>query len=227
MSVRIKICCIASVEEARLAIRYGASLLGLVSEMPSGPGVIDEAEIAAIAATLPPGVTATLLTRRTDAAGIIEQQRRCGVGAIQLVSPTTPQVRRAVRAGAPGVQILQVVHVTGPESLREVAEAAAESHGILLDSGRPAEGILGGTGQTHDWAVSRQIVRASPVPVFLAGGLSGDNVRAAIRSVRPYGVDVCSGLRTDGRLDPAKLAAFASGVDYASRSGSTCVSWPG
>lgn len=227
MSVRIKICCISSVEEARLAIRYGASLLGLVSEMPSGPGVIDEAEIAHIAATLPPGVTAALLTSRTDAAGILDQQRRCGVGAIQLVSQTTPAVRQAIRDGAPGVQLLQVVHVTGPESLAQVREAAAGSHAILLDSGRPAQGILGGTGQTHDWSISRQIVRAAGVPVFLAGGLSGDNVRAAIRAVRPYGVDVCSGLRTDGKLDPGKLAMFASGVDHAARSGSSCVAWPG
>jgi phosphoribosylanthranilate isomerase len=227
VTIRIKICCISSVQEARLAIRYGASLLGLVSEMPSGPGVIDEAEIAHIAATLPPGVTATLLTSRTDAAGILDQQRRCGVGAIQLVAATTPAVRQAIQQGAPGVQILQVVHVTGPKSLDEVREAATHSHAILLDSGRPSQGILGGTGLTHDWTVSRQIVRAAGVPVFLAGGLSGDNVRAAIRAVRPYGVDVCSGLRTDGRLDPTKLATFASGVDYAARSGSACVAWPG
>jgi len=209
MNTRIKLCCISSIEEARLAIQHGASLLGLVSEMPSGPGVISEAQIAHISATTPPGVTATLLTSRTDAPGILDQQRRCGVGAIQLVAHTSPETRQAIRDGAPGIKLIQVVHVTGPASLREAQQAAVASHAILLDSGRPSEGILGGTGQTHDWSVSRQIVRAVRVPVFLAGGLSSDNVREAIQTVRPYGVDICSRVRTSGALDAAKLAAFA------------------
>ena len=236
MTIRIKICGISSVTEARLAIRYGASLLGLIPETPPGPGGIDDAELAHIAATLPPGVTATLLTRRCDAAGILEQQRRCGVGAIQLGAATTPEVRQAIRDGAPGVQLLQVVHLTGPESLAAVREAAVGSHAVLLVKasrsgqpllGVPAQGILRGIRPPHDWSISRQIVRTVGVPVFLSGGLSGDTVRTAVRAVRPYGVDAGAELRTDGRLDPAKLAMFTSGVDHAAHSGAACVAWPG
>ncbi len=237
MTIRIKICGITSTAEARLAIRYGASLLGLVSETPSSPDGIDDAEIAHIAATLPPGVTATLLTRRSDAAGILDQQRRCGVGAIQLSAATTPEVRQAIRDGAPGVQLLQVVRIAGPASLAEVHEATAGSHAVLLvrasrpgsasPQHAPDQGRLSGLRSPPDWSLSRQLVRAVGVPVFLSGGLSGDTVRAAIRAVRPYGVDAGAELRTDGSLDPAKLAVFTSGVDHAAHSGAACVAWPG
>jgi phosphoribosylanthranilate isomerase len=207
---RVKICCIASVEEARLAIERGASAVGLVSEMPSGPGVIEEELIAEIAASVPPPVATFLLTCRQDAESIVEQQRRCRVNTIQLCDRVAPDVYTELRAKLRGVSLVQVVHVGGEESFGEAMSVARRVDALLLDSGNQSLAVkeLGGTGRTHDWTISRRIVAASPVPVFLAGGLTPENVADAFESVAPFGIDVCSGVRTGGRLDAEKLKRF-------------------
>ena len=207
---RVKICCIASLEEARLAIRYGASALGLVSEMPSGPGVIPDDLIARIAAKVPPAVATFLLTSRQTAGAIIAQQRHCGANTIQLCDRLAMQDYATLRQGLPGISLVQVVHVTGGEAVEEALVVAPHVNGLLLDSGNRSLPVkeLGGTGRTHDWALSRRIRERVELPVFLAGGLHPGNVRDAINAVGPFGVDVCSGVRTGGRLDEAKLAAF-------------------
>lgn len=212
--VRVKICCIGSLEEARLAIECGANALGLVSAMPSGPGVIPDETISLVAADTPPGVTPVLLTAEQDAVAIIAQQRRLGPRAIQLVDHVEPSAFATLRAALPGIALMQVIHVTGPEALADALAAAGYADALLLDSGNPALAVkeLGGTGRTHNWEISRAICERSPVPVFLAGGLNPGNVVAAIRQVRPFGVDICSGVRTEGRLDPVKLAAFMRAV---------------
>lgn len=212
--IRVKICCISSVEEAALAVAHGASALGLVSRMPSGPGVIDDDTIAAIAGTVPPGVSTFLLTCEEDPARIIAQQRRARVDTLQLVDRLPPGALREIRGALPGVRLVQVVHVTGEESLEEAREVEAEVDAILLDSGNPKLAVkeLGGTGRVHDWAVSRRIREGVRVPVYLAGGLGAGNVGEAIRAVGPFGLDLCSGVRTEGRLDGGKLGAFFEGV---------------
>lgn len=212
--VRVKICCIGNVDEAKLAIRHGASALGLVSEMPSGPGVIGEDRIAEIAPVVPPGVSSFLLTSETDPEEIVAQQRRCRVDTLQLCDRLERGAHRELRRALPGISLVQVVHVTGEESVEEAREAAPEVEAILLDSGRPdsPEKELGGTGRVHDWKISRRICESVPVPVFLAGGLGPENVLAAIETVRPYGVDLCSGVRSNGQLDEAKLRALMTQV---------------
>lgn len=207
---RVKVCCIASQAEAALALAGGASALGLVSAMPSGPGVIPESLIGAIAAAVPPGAETFLLTALQTASRIIEQHGRCGTTALQLVDHVPAAELRLIRAALPGITLVQVIHVRGEESLREAIEAAALVDALLLDSGNPALRTkeLGGTGRTHDWKLSRRIRDAVPVPVWLAGGLHPGNVAEAAGTVQPFGVDVCSGLRTEGRLDPSRLSAF-------------------
>jgi len=211
---RVKICCIASVEEASLAIDAGASAIGLVSAMPSGPGPIPESLIAEIAATVPPGISSFLLTCKEDAAAIIDQQRRLRVNTIQICDRLPPGSHQELRDALPGVSLVQVVHVTGPEAVDEAIAVAPLVDAILLDSGNQSLAVkeLGGTGRTHDWRLSRQIREAIHVPLFLAGGLNPANVAAAIREVQPFGIDVCSGLRTEGRLDPEKLNSFFTGL---------------
>lgn len=211
---KIKICCISSVEEARLAVACGASALGLISAMPSGPGVISEDLIASIAATIQPPVATFLLTSAQDAATIIAQQRRTGVNTIQICDSLDPAEYQRLRRALPGIAMVQVVHVTGVESVREAVMVSRLVDAVLLDSGNPSLPVkeLGGTGRRHDWGRSREIVSAVDVPVFLAGGLNSDNVEAAIEQVHPYGVDVCSGVRTDGHLDEAKLRSFVQAV---------------
>lgn len=207
---RVKVCCVASVAEARLAARYGAAAVGLVSEMPSGPGVIPEETIAAIVPTVPEGVVTVLLTSKTDPGEIIEQQRRTGVGAVQICDALPPGGHARLRAELPGVWLVQVVHVTGLESVEEARRVAVDVDAVLLDSGRPDRTVkeLGGTGRTHDWELSRRIREAIDRPLFLAGGLNPGNVEAAIAAVEPYGVDLCTGVRTDGKLDESKLRRF-------------------
>jgi phosphoribosylanthranilate isomerase len=207
---RVKICCIGSVEEAWMAIDAGASAVGLVSAMPSGPGPIPEDLIAEIAATIPPGVSSFLLTCLQNAASIIEQQRRLRVNTIQMCDRLTQGSYHDLREALAGVALVQVVHVTGPEAVDEAIAVAPMVDAILLDSGNQSLAIkeLGGTGRTHDWTLSRKIREAIEVPLFLAGGLNPSNVAAAIREVQPFGIDVCSGLRTNGPLNRDRLEAF-------------------
>jgi phosphoribosylanthranilate isomerase len=211
---RVKICCISSVQEAWMAIDYGASALGLVSAMPSGPGVIAEDLIAEIAAVVPPGVASFLLTSQQDPAAIVAQQRRCGVNTLQLCDCLSLESYRELREALPGVDLVQVIHVTSAESIAEAIEVAPYVDGLLLDSGNPTLPIkeLGGTGRTHNWSISGKIRELVGVPLFLAGGLNADNVADAIAQVGPFGVDVCSGVRTSGRLDEQKLARFFGGI---------------
>ena len=218
---RIKICCISSCAEAREAVDAGVAALGLVSAMPSGPGVIGEDEIARIAARVPPGVASFLLTSALDADTILAQHRRCRTSTLQLVDAVAPGTHAALREALPGIAIVQVIHVTGPESVDEAIEIARHVDAILLDSGNPglATKELGGTGRTHDWDLSRRIRDAVEGPVYLAGGLSADNVDEAMRAVRPFGVDVCSGVRADGQLDRARLTSFVTAVVQADRQG--------
>jgi phosphoribosylanthranilate isomerase len=206
----VKICCIASLEEARLAVHAGASALGLVSRMPSGPGVIADERIAQIALGTPPPVATFLLTSRTVAAAIAKQQRASHCSTLQLVDRVAPGAHAELRAALPGIRLVQVVHVTGPEAVDEALAVEADVDAVLLDSGNPNLAVkeLGGTGRRHDWQVSRRIREALGVPIFLAGGLHAGNVREAIEAVGPFGLDVCSGVRNGGRLDPGKLEAF-------------------
>lgn len=220
MSPRIKICCIASRAEAALAIRHGASALGLVSAMPSGPGPIGEDLIAEIAAAVPPPIATFLLTSATRAEAIVAQAHKCRPTALQLVDAVETDVYRALRAEVPWVKLVQVIHVTGPDSLDEALGAATQVDALLLDSGNPRLAVkeLGGTGRIHDWRVSRMIVERVNVPVFLAGGLNNANVAEAIRAVRPFGVDLCSSVRSNGNLDEGKLVQFIAAATSPARS---------
>src|SRR5260370_32751805 len=211
---RIKICCIASVAEAALAIECGASALGLVSHMPSGPGVISDEQIAAITATVPPAIGTFLLTSRQSVHGIIEQQRFCRTNTIQICDHLTDGTHRDLKDALPGISVVQVIHVTGPESIEEAAQIAPHVDAILLDSGNQKLAVkeLGGTGSTHDWSLSRAIRERIGIPLFLAGGLTPENVIHAIEAVGPFGLDLCSGVRTNGTLDATKLKRFFSVV---------------
>jgi phosphoribosylanthranilate isomerase len=211
---KVKVCCIASVEEAWLAIKYGASAVGLVSEMPSGPGPIPESLIAKIAKVLPPSVSSFLLTSKQDPSDIIRQHRKCRTNVVQLVDRLRISDYGELRKAMPGIGLVQVVHVTGKEALDEAAAISPYVDGILLDSGRPNLRVkqLGGTGRLHDWGLSRRITKKVKVPVFLAGGLTPDNVLEGLNQVQPFGVDVCNGVRTENRLDEAKLAVFFEAV---------------
>ncbi len=210
MRTRVKICCISSRTEARQAIAAGASALGLVGHMPSGPGVIADAAIADIVQVVPPGISSFLLTSEITPTGIIAHQQRVHTNTLQLVDRVSTDVYTAIRLALPAVKIVQVIHVLDDASVDEALAAAEVADALLLDSGNPNLQVkeLGGTGRVHDWRLSRRIREQAGVPVFLAGGLSPENARQAIETVEPFGLDICSGVRTNGQLDPRKLDVF-------------------
>lgn len=217
MRTRIKICCISSEEEADLAIEAGADALGLVGPMPSGPGMITDDEIAKITDTVPPPIATFLLTSETDAAEIIRHHQKVNTSTVQIVDSLTSGSYQEIRKALPWVKLVQVIHVVGQSSVDEALYLAPKVDAILLDSGNPNLKVkeLGGTGRVHDWSLSQQIRQRVNIPVFLAGGLNPENVQEAIRVVQPFGVDLCSGVRTGGRLDVDKLIRFVAAVKEA------------
>ncbi len=213
----VKICCIADISEARVAIRAGASALGLVTKMPSGPGILSHELIAEIADRIPPPIASFLLTARQDAQGIIEQFLACRTNTLQFVDHVPFEELRRIRSELRAARLVQVIHITGPESIQEAREVAPLVDALLLDSGNPKLPVkeLGGTGRTHDWKISREIRDTVDKPIFLAGGLGKDNIAQAIEAVRPFGVDLCSAVRTEGALDSKKVNDFFEAVDIA------------
>jgi phosphoribosylanthranilate isomerase len=215
MRPRVKICCIKSPEEARLAIASGAAAVGLVSHMPSGPGVIDEAVIERITAVVPPPIATFLLTSARNADEIIAQQRRCRTNTLQLCDYVELPVYERLRAALPGVSLVQVIHVTGEESVAHAQRIEAHVDALLLDSGNTTLAVkeLGGTGRVHNWDLSRRIRDAVSKPIFLAGGLRRENVCGAVATVHPFGLDLCSGVRTNDVLDERKLQDFFEAIN--------------
>lgn len=214
MRTRLKVCCISSWTEAELAIRYGANALGLVGGMPSGPGVIDDDLAREIARTTPPTVDTFLLTSRERAEDIADHVQFCGTTTAQIVRHIEPSEYVRLARRLPTTRLVQVIHVEDEGALELVRAYERYVHAFLLDSGRPSARVaeLGGTGRSHDWRMSSEIVRRTTKPVFLAGGLRPANVRQAILAVRPFGVDLCSGLRTNNRLDEEKLRDFTANL---------------
>ena len=212
---KVKVCCISSIEEAKAAMDVGASALGLVGQMPSGPGVISDELIHRIARAVPPPVSTFLLTSETRATDIIRHYKKVYTSVIQLVDKPEAGAYEALRRELPYVKLVQVIHVSDHNSLNEATEAAAFVDALLLDSGNPGlpVKVLGGTGRTHNWEISREITRSVSIPVFLAGGLHSGNVKQAIEAVQPFGLDLCSGVRTNGKLDAVKLKAFFEAIN--------------
>jgi phosphoribosylanthranilate isomerase len=210
MIPRVKICCISSIEEANLAISLGASALGLVGNMPSGPGIISDSQIAAIAASVPPPIATFLLTSETTVAGIVSHHQKVNTTTIQLVDTLSEGTYSDIKKQLPSIKIVQVVHVVNEQSIDEALGLGENVDAILLDSGNPNLQIkeLGGTGRVHNWTISRRIVEQSKIPVFLAGGLTPENIQQAIDTVQPFGLDLCSGVRSKGKLNPKKLERF-------------------
>ncbi|MEY4052803.1 MAG: hypothetical protein RIR64_1788 [Bacteroidota bacterium] len=208
--VKVKICCISNVHEAALAIEHGASAIGLVGRMPSGPGVISDELIHEIAKSVPSSIATFLLTSETTVTSIIDHHKKVNTSTIQIVDALQDRQYHQLRQALPKVNIVQVIHVMDENSIKEAVEISQFVDAILLDSGNPnlATKILGGTGKTHNWDLSKKIRESIKIPTYLAGGINKDNVKQAIDYVQPYGIDLCSSVRTNGQLDEQKLEAF-------------------
>ena len=211
---KIKICCISSLEEAFLAIKHGADALGLVGNMPSGPGVIADELISQITKHVPPPIATFLLTSERKASDIIAHHQKVQTNTIQIVDSLLEMDYAKIREAIPAVKLVQVIHVLNEKQIDEALEIEPWVDAILLDSGNPnlKVKILGGTGNSHDWKLSRKIREAVNKPVFLAGGINAQNVQQAIAEVNPYGIDLCSSVRTNGQLDASKLDIFFKAI---------------
>ena len=213
-NIRVKICCISSRDEAELAIKYGAAAIGLVGNMPSGPGVIDDDLIKEIAKSVPPPISTFLLTSETEADAIIHHHKKVNTSTIQIVDALNSRLYDKIRINLPFVKLVQVIHVIDEKSIIEAVEISQHVDAILLDSGNPnlETKVLGGTGLTHNWEISKKIRESIDIPIFLAGGINKNNVREAIDSVQPFGIDLCSSVRSNGKLDEKKLEEFFNAV---------------
>ena len=207
MKIKVKICCISSIEEARLAVAYGAAAIGLVGRMPSGPGIITDDLIHSIARTVLPPIDSFLLTSETTAEAIIEHHNKVNTTTIQMVDALSGREYHKIREAIPHVKLVQVIHVLDEKAVQEAIEISEWVDAILLDSGNPnlSTKVLGGTGKTHNWDLSKKIRENISIPTYLAGGINKDNIRMAIDHVQPYGIDLCSSVRTNGQLDERKL----------------------
>ena len=211
----VKICCISSIEEASLAINAGATALGLVGHMPSGPGIISDNLIAEIAGSIPKHIDTFLLTSETDIDQIIQHHSKVNTTTIQIVDELTNGTHVQLKGALPSVKIVQVLHILDETSIEKAIRISKNVDAILLDSGNPNLNTkeLGGTGRTHNWEISKTIVEKVEIPVFLAGGLNPENAAKALNEVNPYGLDLCSGVRTNGNLDIDKLTSFFKAIN--------------
>jgi phosphoribosylanthranilate isomerase len=206
----LKICCMADVNEARAAVAAGGSAIGVVGPMPSGAGIISLDRAREICMAMAGQVHCFLLSSATTADALIAEADFTGADTLQIVDHVAPDVRVAIAAARPDLRIVQVVHIESDASVDWGLEAAATAHMLLLDSGSFAGPVkeLGGTGRVHDWSLSARLVAASPVPCLLAGGIGAHNAGSALAALRPFGLDLCSSVRTGDLLDHAKLAAL-------------------
>jgi len=212
--VRVKVCCILNIEEAKLAIRSGATELGLVSWMPSGPGPIEDDKIREIARAVPPSIGTFLLTCKTNVDELIKQIKFCGTNTVQLCDrPLQANEYKELREALPHINIVQVIHVMDDKAIEEAQSVSHYVDALLLDSGNLMKSELGGTGRVHDWVVSRKLITQVNVPVWLAGGLTPSNVKKALE-LNSFGLDLCSGLRIGPThtLDPQKVYSFFVGI---------------
>lgn len=205
----VKICGIASEEDARVAAASGADLAGFLAGLvyPS-PDAVEAGEARRLARGLPATIRPVLVTHRTDPDLVAALLRETGFSAVQLHGEFPIREIPALRDALPGLFVSRVVHVDGPEAIARGTEVARFADAVHLDT-RVGD-RLGGTGTTHDWGIAAEIVRSCGKPVLLAGGLTPENVARAVRTVRPWAVDVNSGVEdAEGRKSPERCRAFA------------------
>jgi phosphoribosylanthranilate isomerase len=214
--IRVKICGIRRLEDALAALECGADELGfLVGQRHHSPDFVDASDAAAIVAALPPNASSVLVTHLVEPDDIVALATQIGVTTIQLHGDTSPAQAAVIKKRLPHTKAYKAVHVVDAHSIDAARQYVNTVDAIVLDTINVATDQVGGTGQTHDWSISRQIVEQLPIPVILAGGVNPDNVGDAIRHVKPFGVDVNSGTKgADGYKDLARLQRF---IDNARR----------
>lgn len=212
--VRVKVSCLRTPEEARLAVSFGAVAIGIASGVPGSTEELEDEQIAAITACVGDDIGTFLLTALGDPGEIAAKARRCAVNTVQLWEPLAPEAYIELRRAAPGLSIAQSIHVVDERAIAQAREMAGVADALVLGSTNPEPPFRWTSphGRTHDWTISRRIVESAQIPVILSGGLTARNVADAVRFVRPYGVEVCSSVRRNGRLEKSLLVEFLESV---------------
>lgn len=216
MAMRVQIAGVSSLEEAVAAADAGCEALGFTVRLPTGVhDELTEAKARGIIAALPPFVASVAITYVETPREAVELCRYLGVTTLQLHGPFPTHEIPVLRVGLPHLKIIRAVHVTGPEARAQARALARQVDALILDTYDPASGRHGATGKTHDWSISREIVAEVPVPVILAGGLTPANVAEAIAAVRPWGVDVHTGVENpDGTRNLDLIRAFVRNAKW-------------
>lgn len=204
----VKICGIRSIGDALAAAAAGADILGFHVELIGARTPLESENAGKIIAKLPAGVSSVMVTSITETDELIKLARATGATILQLYGDATPETILEVKKALP-VQIWKVLNLSDEGSIAEAKKYEGSADAIALDTLNKQTGVLGGTGKTHDWNISRKIVESISIPVILAGGLNPENVAEAIKIVQPYGVDVNSGVSNpDGTKDIEKVKLF-------------------
>ena len=207
--VLVKICGIKSIEDARAAAEAGANELGFHVGLMGARAPLEAEQVGKIIAQLSAGVSSVMVTSIAEPEELIARAQETGAAILQLYGDATPEAIREVKKALPSLKVWQVLNVSDESSIAKAKEYEGAADAIALDTLNKETGVRGGTGKTHDWNISKKIVESISIPVILAGGLNPDNVAEAIRTVRPYGVDVNSGVSNpDGSKNIEKVKAF-------------------
>lgn len=198
---RVKICGVRTVEDALGCAAAGADAIGVLVNVKVSPRRITVERARDIARRLPPFVTPVIVMMPSSHDEVIDAALRVRPGAIQLHGNEPPEMLFRIKQALPGIRIIKTIHVGSGNEIQTALSYEGAADGLLLDTSSPAKG---GSGVTHDWEISRGIVSSVKMPVILAGGLSPSNVEDAIRTVKPFAVDVSSGVEPRGQRTRSK-----------------------
>ncbi len=205
--VKVKICGITNMNDALLAAEYGADFLGFIVDIEKSEDSLSRSVARDLIMQVPLEITPVMVTYLNKASDVVELARFVKPMAIQFHADITVGEIGKIRKALPKMKIIKAVHVTGEKAIDEAKKFEDYADYILLDS--KSKGKIGGTGKTHNWNISRKIVEKCKKPVILAGGLNPENVLDAVRIVKPFGVDVNSGVKSSPRKkDADKMERF-------------------
>jgi phosphoribosylanthranilate isomerase len=205
---RAKICGIRDAGARDVAVAAGADAVGFVVEISRSKRSIDRGEARGLIQGLPPFVSSVIVVEPQSAAEAANLALDTGADVIQINDSLSFEDMATLKNMVPARLVATVP--ASPGGLNHARQMTRVADALLIDSFEG--GKLGGTGTVHDWNLSSDLVRNVDVPLILAGGLDPENVAEAIEKVRPYAVDVSSGVETDGAKDPEKIKAFLKEV---------------
>ena len=205
----VKICANKTIEEAQMCLNAGADVIGiLVGQEHSSTDFVNKETAKEICDYVNKRCNVSLVTHLTNADEIIELTKFIGNNIIQLHSNIEEREVKKIVNALPNIKLVRLIHISTDGQIATNISKMKYADFYLLDSFNLKTNQVGGTGFTHDWNKSRELITKLNKPTFLAGGLNPDNVKIAINQTNPYGVDVNSGCKVDGKKNAEKVLKF-------------------